>query len=276
MTFATSGASLPLPLRRRPQGSPDCLTAASTITWSARDRNLRAGRRRLHLHGGRRLEAAPRNPAGFCAAIAVVGPPSGLSKPTPPETSQFAPAIAEFNAKMYIAWTEAQSVHRLDIESSSDGVNFGNKVTLPETSRKDSLTFGVDPALASSNGRLFIAWEGTDNRLDLESSSNGVNFGNKVTLPETSNAAALSTFKPGPALTSLLGCLYIAWKGTDKHLNSESSSNGVDFGNKVTYAVRPTEAGPELAIIGYSRIEMAWTGTNGDHHLESIVGDFGA
>ena len=156
---------------------------------------------------------------------------------TLPESSIDGPALTAFDGRLYIAWTGTN--HQLNVESSSNGVNFGNKVTLPESSY-------AAPALTEFQERsggtdLEIAWIGVDkdHHLNLESSSNGVNFGNKVTLPETSIAAALSTFKPGPALTSLGGRLYIAWKGTDKHLNTEWSSNGVDFGQKVTYAVRP-------------------------------------
>ena len=53
---------------------------------------------------------------------------------TLPQTSSFAPAVAAFNGKLYIAWTGTDPGHHLNIESSSNGVTFGNKVTLPETS----------------------------------------------------------------------------------------------------------------------------------------------
>ena len=61
-------------------------------------------------------------------------------------------------------------------------------VTFPESSIGG-------PALTIFDGRLYIAWTGTNHQLNVESSSNGVNFGNKVTLPESSDA--------GPALTAL-------------------------------------------------------------------------
>ena len=65
---------------------------------------------------------------------------------------------------------------------------------------------------------------------------------------------------------------FIAWKGTDKRLNLESSSNGVNFGNKVTYAARtPTlklvRSWPSSAIADRDDLD----GDDGDHHLESIV-----
>jgi hypothetical protein len=53
---------------------------------------------------------------------------------TLPETSSFAPARATFEGKIHIARTGTDSAHRLNVESSSHGVHFGNKVTRPETS----------------------------------------------------------------------------------------------------------------------------------------------
>jgi Putative amidase domain len=53
---------------------------------------------------------------------------------TLPETSSFAPARATFEGKIHIARTGTDSAHRINVESSSHGVHFGNKVTRPETS----------------------------------------------------------------------------------------------------------------------------------------------
>jgi hypothetical protein len=53
---------------------------------------------------------------------------------TLPETSSFAPARATFEGKIHIARTGTDSAHRLNVESSSHGVHFSNKVTRPETS----------------------------------------------------------------------------------------------------------------------------------------------
>ena len=175
---------------------------------------------------------------------------------TLPETSDFAPAMAYFNGKIYIAWTGTNG--DLNVESSSNGRTFGNKVTLPETSN-------AGPALASFDGRLDIAWTGTDGRLNDESSSDGKSFGRKVTLPETSNA--------GPALASFGGRLDIAWTGTDSSiieggdLNVESSSNGKTFDSKVTLPER-SFVGPALASFG-GRLDIAWTGDDSHLNVES-------
>ena len=93
-----------------------------------------------------------------------------------------APAIAEFNNKIYIAYYNAVRQGPLRLESSPvNASDFGNQVDLPAK----SLT---TPALAVFNGRLYLAWTGNNKAHDVNvaSSSNGVNFGNVVTLPESS------------------------------------------------------------------------------------------
>ena len=135
-------------------------------------------------------------------------------------------AVAVFDGRLYLAWTGNNKAHDVNVASSSNGVNFGNMFTLPESS--------IDgPALTTFDGRLDIAWTGTNHQLNVESSSNGVNFGNKVTLPDSSDAApALTEFQESSGAEDL----EIAWRGTDRdhHLNVASSSNGVTFGNVVT------------------------------------------
>ena len=69
---------------------------------------------------------------------------------TLPETSSFVPARATFEGKIHIARTGTDSAHRLNVESSSHGVHFGNKVTRPETS-------DAAPALATRQGAVAAA-----------------------------------------------------------------------------------------------------------------------
>src|SRR5512142_791783 len=79
---------------------------------------------------------------------------------TLPETSSFAPAVAEFSGGLAIAWTGGDG--RLNVETSPDGSTFGNKVTLPETSN-------AGPALVQLGlANLVIAWTGGDGRLNVE------------------------------------------------------------------------------------------------------------
>jgi hypothetical protein len=63
-------------------------------------------------------------------------------------------------------------------------------------------------------GTLVLAWTGTDHRLNVMTSQDGTNFGNKVTFNETSAFAPALAFAPNAPF-------FIAWTGTDaqKHLN---------------------------------------------------------
>jgi hypothetical protein len=122
---------------------------------------------------------------------------------TLPETSNAAPAIVAFQNSPYIAWTGTDN--HLNIENLDTGV----KRTLPDTS-------SAAPALAVYRGRLFIAWTGTDlpqHHLNVESSTDGMTFGNKDVLGQTTN------YWNGPSLAPYNNALAIAWTGTDQRLN---------------------------------------------------------
>jgi hypothetical protein len=171
------------------------------------------------------------------------------------DTSETAPAIAQFNGKTCLAFVGVGN-GRLNVESSSDGVHFGNKVILPET----SINPQVSPALAVFKGRLYIAWTGGGNDLNIESSSDGVHFGNKVTLAQTSRLA--------PSLAVFNGRLYLGSTGLDFRINLISTPDGTDFGSQVVLNQTSTLA-PSLA--GYrGQLWIAWTGIDEFHHLNVI------
>jgi hypothetical protein len=114
-----------------------------------------------------------------------------------------APAIITYQDQItntcmpYIAWTGTDS--HLNIENLYTGV----KNTLPDTS-------SATPALAVYQGRLFIAWAGTDqpqHHLNIESSIDGLDFDNKtVLLDRTSPAGGVALAVHDQALT-------IGWVG---------------------------------------------------------------
>lgn len=168
--------------------------------------------------------------------------------------SNLAPAIATFNGRLYMAWIGTDANHRINLMSSTDGLNFNNHVVLADNSNHA-------PALVAFNGALYLAWTGTDSRqtLTIMSSADGINFGNKVALGNSSIQ--------GPALATLNGLLYIAWTGTDSNhsLNVMSSANGVNFGNQVSFRDNSTQ-GPALTAFNGS-LYLAWTGTDRNHSL---------
>jgi len=86
------------------------------------------------------------------------------------------------------------------------------------------------PALAIFNGRLYMAWTGTDNpnHLNVAYTTDGVNFTAPVVIPNNS-----SVNYAGPGLTAFNGKLYLSWTGGSALVNYISSSDGVTWGNKV-------------------------------------------
>jgi hypothetical protein len=95
--------------------------------------------------------------------------PSGLEQ----ESSIGQPALAEFNGRLFIAWTGTDGAGLLNVMSSADGVRWDptTKRTLHESSM-------AGPALAAHAGRLFMAWTGKDGNgtLSLMSSTDGSTF----------------------------------------------------------------------------------------------------
>lgn len=116
------------------------------------------------------------------------------------------PALAFGNGVLYLAWTGTDSKSSLNVlpltpNPVSGALGIGNKVTLSEYSSDDA-----GPALAFGNGKLFLSWTGSDDKLNVMSSVDGQTFSNKRTFEESKDNA-------GPALTFDAGILCVAWVG---------------------------------------------------------------
>jgi hypothetical protein len=95
--------------------------------------------------------------------------PTGLEQ----ESSIGQPALAEFNGRLYMAWTGTDGAGHLNVMSSADGRTWdpASKRILPELSM-------AGPTLAAYAGRLYIAWTGVDGdgTLSLMASMDGETF----------------------------------------------------------------------------------------------------
>jgi hypothetical protein len=122
------------------------------------------------------------------------------------------------------------------------------------------------PSLGSLNGRLYVAWRGTNDEHNLKimsSVDNGLTFGNKYVSRETSDAA------PGLAVHN--GRLYITWRGHgNERMNvavvDTSGNNITGFSQKRELGGDKTEEGPTIASLN-GRLYVAWRGTNDEHNL---------
>jgi hypothetical protein len=171
-------------------------------------------------------------------------------KTTLPDTTSAAPALATFNGRLVVAWTGTDAQHRLNVESSTDGKNFGNKGTLAQT------TFASDgPALTAYRHFLVIAWTGTDTKLNDSLSTDARNFGAANTFGNYYGA----TSRYGPALATFHGDLNVAWTGTDNRLNILDLTTG----NGSIVANDYSQNAPSLATAPNGDLYLAWTGTRG-------------
>jgi len=128
------------------------------------------------------------------------------------------------------------------VHSTDNGLTFKGKVTFERTRQQ--------PALASSEDRLFLAWTGTDDQLNVFVSPNQT----KTTFEKSGPC--------GPAL-SFNDQLFLAWKGKgNDHPNCMSSNDGVNFGSWfMSQGDGPAESTPGIAV-GPSRIYFSWVGAD--------------
>jgi hypothetical protein len=140
-----------------------------------------------------------------------------------------------------------------------------NKVTLGDTSP-------FTPALASHDGRLFIAWRGDGNeQLNIMFSSDGQHFGGKFISNETSSEP--------PAIASTGRRLFIAWKGSgNDNLNiaqvslfaNTAGSFGIEgLANKVTVDDTSPRAPGLTSHDG--RLFITWKGDGNDNLNVALV-----
>ena len=111
--------------------------------------------------------------------------------------------------------------------------------------RTPALTAGLD------RGRLFMAWTGTDGRLNVHSSYDRVNWFNKRTLGESSDNA--------PAL-AFGNRLFLAWTDAANKLNVMSSVDGLHWDPKVTLNYTSPSA-PGLAFFN-GTLFLLWSDFN--------------
>jgi hypothetical protein len=195
------------------------------------------------------------------------------------ETSTASPALVSHNGLLFVAWkgdgNDNLNVAQVDLFADSAGGfgidGFSNKLILGDTSP-------LAPALASHDGRLFIAWkgDGNDNLNVMFSLDNGASFGGKFVSSETSSDA--------PALASNGSGLFIAWKGSgNDNLNvaevslfaDSSGGFGIDgFSNKVILG----DTSPTASALGsaFGDLFLAWKGDGNDNLNVMFSSDNGA
>lgn len=219
------------------------------------------------------VSALAPNQNSFDTAADDLGPFGG--KRVVSATSTQAPALCSHAGRLYLAWT-GLSDHRLNVAPVSlfgntsgglgvEDLDLTKKILLGETSMSS-------PALASHQGRLFLAWRGGDNRLNLMFSGDGAHFGGKQIVAATSEHA--------PVLASHHGQLFLAWTGVGNgRLNvAPVILIGNTSGGFAIEGIEPPHPLGELssdapALASHAgRLFLAWKGL-GNFELNIMVSD---
>lgn len=184
------------------------------------------------------------------------------------DASDYGPALVSHAGRLFLAWVghgnEKLNVAKVVIWANSTGAwgieGLEGKAMLEATS-------SAPPALASHNGRLFLAWKGSGNdTLNLQlSEDQGASFRATTPLPETSSQ--------GPSLASHAGRLFLGWRGSgNKVLNvakvvlvdSTAGAFGIEgIGDKAILGETSTNS-PALASRD-GKLFIAWEGESKDH-----------
>jgi len=180
------------------------------------------------------------------------------------DSSDHAPALVSHGGGLLLAWTgrgnEKLNVAEIVVFANTAG-GFGiegieNQVVLKDTSSNG-------PALASNEGRLFLAWKGSGNHaLNVSFSEDG----GKSFRP---TATSLETSSHRPSLASHAGSLFVAWKGSDNdQLNvarvvHRAGASGIELDGKVMLPEKSTEP-PALASDG-GLLLVAWKDPEDDN-----------
>jgi hypothetical protein len=179
-----------------------------------------------------------------------------LTKITLPEMSIDGPALASVyvpngTSESVLAWTGTDASHRLNVETSSDGLHFSGKRILSEAS-----PYRPDVALAAPAGAVAVAWTGTDTNRSLNVLYDVYGHQRKLTLTHESSASA-------PALLIGPG-FYLAWTGTDANhslnlMAIEVTDSGLVAGKKSILSQFSSNVGPHLARVGATTFALSWT-----------------
>jgi Peptidase A4 family len=175
------------------------------------------------------------------------------------ETSPLCPSIASVNGYTFMTW-KGDGNDNINISVALPQLNsprnFTVKFTSPETTSQA-------PVLCIHNNQPYVAWTGSGNdniniaEVDFDFGSNTFAGLNKTTLPEQSPCA--------PAIASVNGLLYVAWKGdSNDNINVMfSTDNGHSFKGKLT-SPETTPVAP--CLVGHNgKLIIAWKGDTIDN-----------
>lgn len=203
------------------------------------------------------------------APQATFGAPKEGVKMILGDTSIDGPAIMRmYSPDTALAWTGTDPEHHLNLMTSSDGLHYGNKHILPETSLWRPAIAFVDSGRGEPYGTIVLAWTGTDAKhtLNVEFiSTPSFQVTRKVTFwGETSfTAPALATIN-----YDVYSDIYLSWAGTNTahtlniiHMttNSQTHDKHILWGwNSISRPNLSTDQSSNTT----NELILSWTGFN--------------
>ena len=199
-------------------------------------------------------------------------PPKEGPKVVLGDTSIDGPAIlTTYQPATALAWTGTDALHHLNLMTSSDGLKYGNKHILAETSLwRPALAF-IDTGRGAPYGTIVIAWTGTDANHTLN-----IAF---IKTPEYTVTRKITFWGEwsftAPALATINGDvnsdIYLSWAGTDPaHTVNvmHMSTNPEKFDKHILWGWSSVSR-PNLAMdhsytgaADQSPLILSWTGVN--------------
>jgi hypothetical protein len=170
------------------------------------------------------------------------------------------PQAAQLGGRRYLAWVGTNWDKNINLLSSLREGEWSQKSTLAERTNGNG---GV--GLTVFAGRLWMAWTGTDDKLNVMSSSDGTSWVDKQKLDVARSRVA-------PAILAHEGRLYIAYTGTDDRLNIlRSDDGGRSFGNLVTLVEKSSHS-PSLATFE-GQLLLGFTGRDSHLNIAELDGE---
>lgn len=176
------------------------------------------------------------------------------NKVTLPDTSIDGPALDSAGSETVLAWTGTDAVHHLNVETSTDGLHYGHKITLNETSpfRPDVVVTPVQSGFV-----VALAWIGTDPNHSLN-----VLFDVYGSSPKKLTLRNENSFT-SPALL-FVPCFCLAWTGTNANhslnvLRLTVTSSAIVPGATTTLTLDSSDAGPHLRQGSATVMDLLWS-----------------
>ena len=174
------------------------------------------------------------------------------------ESTKFAPSLATFIGRLWLAFTSNNNTQSVQVCSSADGTTWTPSVRVGQESTKFA------PSLATFNGRLWLAFTSNNNTqsVQVSSSADGTTWTPSVRVGQESTKFA-------PSLATFNGRLWLAFTSNNntQSVQVSSSADGTTWTPSVRVGQESTKFAPSLATFN-GRLWLAFTSNNNTQSVQ--------